>query len=65
MVLLGLRSGAPRALVLLVSFVHAPVSELVQALALPGRSGVLLDLAADWVGCAIGWWVATWGRLGR
>lgn len=64
-VLVGLRSPAPRWLVLVVSVVQAPVSELVQALALPGRSGDLLDLLADWGGCAIGWWAATRGRLGR
>lgn len=32
---------------------HAPVSELVQALAVPGRSGDVGDLVADLVGVAI------------
>ena len=38
--------------------VQAPVSELLQWTVLPHRSGDLLDLGADLVGCALGWWVA-------
>ena len=34
---------------------YAPVSELVQALLLPGRSGDPLDVVADLVGAALGW----------
>ncbi len=55
---LGWWAGAPRPLVLVVSVVQAPVSELLQWAVLPNRSGDLLDLAADLVGCALGWWVA-------
>lgn len=57
-VLTGVRAGAPRWLVLLVSVVQAPVSELLQATLLPNRSGDPLDLLADLLGCASGWWVA-------
>ena len=41
---------------------YAPVSELVQALLLPGRSGDPLDVVADLAGVAVGW---TLGRLLR
>ena len=37
---------------------YAPVSELVQALLLPGRSGDLLDVGADLAGVALGWTLA-------
>ncbi len=53
----GLRAPVPRWLVLVLTVVHAPVSELVQARLLPGRSGDPLDLLADLTGCALGWWV--------
>ncbi len=39
---------------------HAPVSELVQHLLLPGRSGDPLDIVADLVGVALGVAVARW-----
>ena len=55
---LGWWSRAPRPLVLAVSVVQAPVSELLQWAMLPHRSGDPLDLVADLVGCALGWWVA-------
>ena len=59
----GLRSGAPRALVVLLTVVHAPVSELLQAVALPGRSGDAWDVVADLGGCVVGWWAASRGRM--
>ena len=37
---------------------YAPVSEAVQALLLPGRSGDLLDVVADLTGVALGWTLA-------
>ena len=37
---------------------YAPVSELVQALLLPGRSGEPLDVVADLAGVALGWRLA-------
>ncbi|MCA1781214.1 MAG: VanZ family protein [Dermatophilaceae bacterium] len=50
-------------LVGLVLAVHAPVSELVQYLWLPARSGELGDIVADWVGVALG--LAIGSILGR
>lgn len=41
--------------VLVAVAAYAPVSELVQALLLPGRSGDPLDVVADLVGVALGW----------
>jgi VanZ family protein len=41
--------------------VYAAISEVVQAVLLPARSGDLLDLLADLLGVAVGWLVA--GRL--
>ena len=53
----GLRLGA-RPGVLLAVVAYAPASELVQALALPTRSGDPVDVVADLVGTAAGWaWV--------
>ena len=49
--------------VLAVLVAYAVVSELVQALLLSRRSGDLLDLVADLLGVALGWWVV--GRLGQ
>ena len=37
--------------------VHAPLSEVVQYAAVPYRSGDVLDLLADLVGVALGWWI--------
>ena len=45
--------------VLLAVAAYAPFSEFVQALALSGRSGDPLDVAADLTGAALGW---VWGR---
>ena len=42
---------------------YAAVSEVVQAVALAARSGDVLDVVADLVGVALGWWAA--GTLGR
>ena len=53
----GLRAGAARPLVFLVSVVQAPVSELLQATVLPNRSGDPLDVVADLLGCVLGWLV--------
>ena len=61
----GLRAGVARPLVILVSVVQAPVSELLQWAVLPQRSGDPLDLVADLVGCALGWWVARRVMMGR
>ncbi len=62
---LGWWAGAPRPLVLALSVVQAPVSELLQSTLLPHRSGDPLDLAADLVGCALGWWVARRAMMAR
>ena len=40
---------------------YAAISEVVQALLLSERAGDLLDLVADLVGVAAGWWLA--GRV--
>ncbi len=48
--------GVPLAAVLLV---HAGVSELVQHLLLPNRSGDLADVVADIAGIALGWYIAS------
>ncbi len=39
---------------------YAVVSELIQGLALPGRSGDPLDVVADLLGVALGWLLARW-----
>ncbi len=44
--------------VLLAVAAYAPVSELVQASLLPGRSGDARDVVADLVGVAFGWYRA-------
>jgi len=51
----------PATAVLVAVCAYAPVSELVQALALPRRSGDPTDVVADLAGVAVGWLVA--GRL--
>lgn len=51
------RFGGRRQVLLAVA-VYAAVSELVQLLTLPGRSGDLLDLAVDLLGAAAGWLLA-------
>jgi len=62
----GLRSTAPRWVVLLVSVVQAPVSEVLQLTVLAHRDGELLDVVADLAGCAAGWLaVEGWARRRR
>ena len=48
--------GAPRVLAAVVGY--AVVSEVAQALLLSRRSGDLLDILADLLGVALGWWLA-------
>jgi VanZ family protein len=57
-----LRFGPSRA-VLAALVGYAAVSEVVQALLLSQRSGDLLDLVADLLGVALGWWAT--GRRAR
>jgi VanZ family protein len=52
-----LRFGAHRGLLVALA-AYAAASELVQAVLLSTRSGDLLDLCADLVGVAAGWWAA-------
>ena len=59
----AVRTGisAPRALGILA--VHAPVSELIQGLALSHRAGDVLDVMADLGGVALGWLAyVVWSR---
>lgn len=51
-VLLAALAGLPWRPLLLLLAVHAPVSELLQHAALPGRSGDVLDVVADLAGLA-------------
>lgn len=55
---LALLAGVDRRLVLGLAAVHAPVSELIQALVLRDRAGDLVDVLADLVGVALGALVA-------
>ncbi|RZS90001.1 hypothetical protein EV189_1783 [Motilibacter rhizosphaerae] len=59
--LLGLLAGLPARWLLPVLVVHAPVSELLQALVLPHRDGGWDDALADLVGVGVGWWAARRG----
>ncbi|MFZ2748768.1 MAG: hypothetical protein WAZ15_00535 [Propioniciclava sp.] len=45
-------------LVMVLMAIQLVVSEVVQGLFLPGRSGDVWDAAADALGIAVGWW--TW-----
>lgn len=54
----AVRAGARPRLVLAVLVAHAAVSEAVQAMLLPGRSGDLLDVVADVAGAVAGVCVA-------
>lgn len=58
----GRRAGLPDRVLVPVLVVHAVVSELVQAILLPNRSGDPADVAADLVGVAL---VALAGRRGN
>jgi hypothetical protein len=53
----GRRARLVRLPLLLLTVVQAPLSELVQATLLPGRSGDPLDVLADLSGCLLGWWL--------
>jgi VanZ family protein len=53
----GRRARLPRYPLLALTVVQAPLSEIVQATALPGRSGDPLDVLADLTGCVLGWWL--------
>jgi hypothetical protein len=50
----GRRAGLPIGWVLLLSAVHAPLSEWIQAHFLPDRDGSVTDALADLAGVAIG-----------
>lgn len=49
--------------VLTAVLVYAALSELVQAVLLPGRSGDVLDLLADSAGALVGWQLARRWRV--
>ena len=53
----GRRARLPRVPLLLLTVVHAPVSEAVQSALLPGRTGDPWDVVADLTGCLLGWWL--------
>jgi len=53
--LAALMAGISPPLALGILAAHAPVSELIQHLALSQRSGDVVDIAADFAGVAIGW----------
>ncbi len=57
--LTGVLAGVPARWLALALVAHAGISELVQHLLLPTRSGDVLDLVADVAGIAIGWYLAT------
>jgi hypothetical protein len=54
----GRLARLPRLPLLALTVVQAPVSEVVQALLLPQRSGDPFDVMADLAGCLLGWWLA-------
>lgn len=53
----GRRARLPRLPLLVLTVVQAPVSEIVQAVLLPQRSGDPFDVVADLSGCLLGWWL--------
>jgi hypothetical protein len=55
--LAGRRARLSRVPLLLLTVVQAPVSEVVQATLLPGRTGDPWDVVADLSGCLLGWWL--------
>lgn len=57
--LTGVLAGLPGRWLALILAAHAAVSELIQHLLLPHRSGDLLDAVADLGGIALGWYVAS------
>lgn len=58
--LAGLAAGVPRAPLTLLLLAHAAVSEMVQAAALPARSGSPADALVDVAGIGLGWAAAGW-----
>ena len=59
--LAGLAKGAAWRVVALLSAVHAPVSEVIQHVALPSRSGDVWDVVADLVGVGLASAGVGWG----
>jgi VanZ family protein len=51
------RAGVPRGWAIGLMAAHAPVSELLQHVVLPGRSGEPMDVVADLAGVALGAWL--------
>ena len=58
-VALAVKAGFPVRWVVPLALAHAVVSEAVQHLLLPGRSGDPWDVVADVVGVGLGWAAAT------
>jgi hypothetical protein len=58
--LAGLRAALSPAVVVGLGALHAPLSELLQHLVLPGRSGDPVDILADLAGVALGALAAWW-----
>ncbi len=59
----GRRAGVPGGLLLAVLVGHAVVSEAVQALTLPQRSGDAGDVGADVLGSLVGVWLGGGRRI--
>lgn len=59
MMLTGVLAGLPARWLALVLAAHAVLSEVIQHVLLPTRSGDPLDALADLGGIALGWYVAT------
>ena len=57
----GWAKGDPWRVVALLSAVHAPVSEVIQHVALPTRSGDPWDVVADLVGVGVAFAGVAWG----
>ncbi|WP_210418099.1 VanZ family protein [Ruania zhangjianzhongii] len=57
--LTGVLASVPARWLALVLAAHAVLSEVVQHLLLPSRSGDPLDAVADLAGIALGWYVAS------
>lgn len=51
-------AGAPRGWVIAIMALHAPLSEALQAVVLPDRSGDPADVLADLLGVALGGWLS-------
>ncbi|MDO5504557.1 MAG: hypothetical protein Q4G67_15440, partial [Actinomycetia bacterium] len=63
--LLGTLAGLRRWWLVLLLGLHAPLSEWIQHVFLPTRSGEVLDIVADWVGIGIGLFAGHVIRSGR